>query len=122
MAHWSRRSSLILLILIAGCPFARAQGSPPVGLRAAGMAGAFTAVADDATAPVWNPAGLASGSYFSVAADGSHLDRQSAIFVGMATPPLGLTYWRTATDGLASGRNTFVAHDFGVSLAQSIGD
>jgi hypothetical protein len=30
----------------------------PVGARAVGMGGAFTAVADDATAPWWNPAGL----------------------------------------------------------------
>jgi hypothetical protein len=30
----------------------------PVGARAAGMGGAFVAVADDATAPWWNPAGL----------------------------------------------------------------
>jgi len=30
----------------------------PVGARALGMGGAFTAVADDATAPWWNPAGM----------------------------------------------------------------
>ena len=30
----------------------------PVGARAIGMGGAFTAVADDATAPWWNPAGM----------------------------------------------------------------
>jgi len=30
----------------------------PVGARAVGMGGAFTAVADDATAPFWNPAGM----------------------------------------------------------------
>ena len=33
------------------------------GTRAAGMAGAFVAVADDATAVYWNPAGVATGSY-----------------------------------------------------------
>lgn len=30
----------------------------PVGARAMGMGGAFTAVSDDATAPWWNPAGM----------------------------------------------------------------
>jgi hypothetical protein len=30
----------------------------PVGARAIGMGGAFTAVADDATSPFWNPAGM----------------------------------------------------------------
>src|SRR4030067_894450 len=30
----------------------------PVGPRAMGMGGAFTAVADDATPPYWNPAGM----------------------------------------------------------------
>src|SRR6266571_4963191 len=30
----------------------------PVGARAVGMGGAFVGVADDATAPFWNPAGM----------------------------------------------------------------
>ena len=30
----------------------------PVGARAVGMGGAFSAVADDATSPYWNPAGM----------------------------------------------------------------
>jgi hypothetical protein len=34
----------------------------PQGARAAGLGGAFTAVADDATAIYWNPAGLSQGS------------------------------------------------------------
>ena len=36
-----------------------------VGIRAQGMGGAFTAVADDATASWWNPAGMAGGAYFN---------------------------------------------------------
>ena len=32
--------------------------SVPVGARAVGMGGAFTAVSDDATSPWWNPAGM----------------------------------------------------------------
>src|SRR6185369_7064492 len=42
-----------------------AQTTDVVGIRAQGMAGAFTAVADDATASWWNPAGMAGGAYFN---------------------------------------------------------
>jgi len=123
MWHSSVRSSLLPgLALILLATSARAQGDPPVGLRAAGMAGAFTAVADDATATVWNPAGLASASFFSLAIDGNSFAHRSALFAGMATPPLGVSYWRTATAELDNSRNTFVAHNFGVSLVQSLGD
>src|SRR5471032_562187 len=44
---------------------AHAQGDETIGARAQGMGGAFTAVADDATATWWNPAGLAGGAYFN---------------------------------------------------------
>ena len=44
---------------------ASAQIYESVGIRAQGMAGAFVAVADDATATWWNPAGLAHGPYFN---------------------------------------------------------
>ncbi len=45
---------------------AAAQMFEHVGTRAQGMGGAFVAVADDATAAWWNPAGLASGAYVNV--------------------------------------------------------
>ena len=44
---------------------ARAQLYEDIGTRAQGMSGAFVAVADDATAVWWNPAGLATGAYFN---------------------------------------------------------
>jgi hypothetical protein len=86
------------------------------------MGGAFTAVADDATAAVWNPAGFASGSFFNLAADRNSFNRQSALFAGAGTPPLAFTYVRTATAALSSSRNTLVTHNFGVTLVQSLGD
>jgi len=91
-------------------------------VRAAGMGGAFTAVADDASAAVWNPAGLASGSYFSGVLDRNSLtDGGSTIFAGVALPAFGLSYDRVATGSAINGRNTLVAQDLGVSLVQSIG-
>ena len=45
------------MVLLAGAPV-NAQPFETVGVRALGMGGAFVAVADDATANYWNPAGL----------------------------------------------------------------
>src|SRR5262245_40135806 len=60
------RATLAVGLVLAVASLARAQGYEDVGTRAQGMAGAFVAVADDATAIWWNPAGLASGAYFNV--------------------------------------------------------
>jgi hypothetical protein len=91
------------------------------------MAGAFTAVADDGTAPFWNPAGLASGTFAGFTLDGNAFDRQSGLFFGFATPPLGLTYYRTtSTAPPASDPNgpvmTTALHHAGGTLVQSLGD
>jgi hypothetical protein len=85
------------------------------------MGGAFTAVADDGSAVFWNPAGFASGSFLSVVADVNRLDRRSGFLVALGTPPLGLSYYRTAIAEVKNGRNTLVAHHAGVSLVQSLG-
>ena len=121
-----------VIILAAGLVAAAgssvlAQSAPPVGVRAAGMGGAFTAVADDGTAPFWNPAGLASGPFAGMTIDGNALDRQSGMFVGLSTPPFGLSYYRTTSSAPpASNRNgpvvTSAIHHAGVTLVQSIGD
>ena len=115
----SRTRLLLLLLLLPASAFA--QSEAPVGVRAAGMGGAFTAVADDASAAFWNPAGFASGSFFSLVVDGNVLDRRSGVLVALGTPPLGLSYYRTAIAGEKNGRNTLVAHHAGVSLVQSLG-
>ena len=116
----------VLTIVLTAAP-ARAQSSP-VGVRAAGMGDAFTAVADDATATYWNPAGLASGALFGLTLDANVLDRQSGQFAGLATPPFGISYFRTtsSTGEGENGRNgavgTFVVHHAGATVVQSIGD
>ena len=69
----SRRAKTVAGVLLAAsvlsCPTRESaagllDGKPshqvPVGVRAIGMGGAFTTVADDASAIFWNPAGLAS--------------------------------------------------------------
>jgi hypothetical protein len=85
------------------------------------MGGAFTAVADDASAAFWNPAGFAAGSFFSLIVDANVLDRQSGFLVALGTPPLGISYYRTAVAAEKNGRNMLVAHHVGVSLVQSLG-
>src|SRR3954465_11225718 len=124
----NRRSLLVIAALAAVVPTtAQAQSAPPIGVRAAGMGGAFTAVADDGSAPFWNPAGLASGTFAGFTLDGNSFDRQSGLFFGFATPPLGLTYYRTtATAPPPSDRNgpvvtTAIPHAGG-TFVQSIGD
>src|SRR6266498_4069484 len=85
----------------------RAQGVEALGVRALGMGGAFVAVADDATATYWNPAGLPTAGIVSVTVDRSWQgsgqpdappfagsQRGSATFVGMTLPPLGVSYYR----------------------------
>ena len=54
-----------IALLAGGHREAAAQTFENVGVRAQGLAGAFVAVADDATASWWNPAGLATGTYVS---------------------------------------------------------
>ena len=96
--------------LVSFVPCARAQGDETIGVRAQGMGGAFTAVADDATASWWNPAGLAGGAYFNALIEtGSHREpstdrttagepprawRSDTRSFAVAFPALGLSYYR----------------------------
>jgi hypothetical protein len=77
-----------------------------VGTRAQGMGGAFVAVADDANANWWNPAGLATGALFSTAIERAGLTEPASVpsrgpasetrtaGVAFAFPSLGLGYYR----------------------------
>ena len=69
-----------------------AQNFGGVGARAEGMGGAFVAVADDASAVYWNPAGIATGATFDLQVSRG---RDSSTFVGAVLPVLGASYYRT---------------------------
>lgn len=138
----------LLVLLFAPAVPAHAQDGP--GTRAAGMGGAFVAVADDASAVYWNPAGLASGPLFNMQIDlgttdlvpGSPGDaaarggRHATRLVAVGVPPLGLSYYRISQLHVTSSpavvgtgdreEEGLIAHrlttsHFGLSLLQSIG-
>jgi hypothetical protein len=116
-----------LAVSVFGVSRASAQQPDTIGVRAQGMGGAFTAVADDATASWWNPAGVAGGAYFnalieagtqrdpasdrSPSGDLQSASRADARSFAVSFPALALSYYhlqiseiqpRTST-GTASG-------------------
>lgn len=138
------KTVLSVLCALAVCaPFpARAQSYESVGIRAQGVAGAFVAVADDATASWWNPAGLATSLSF---ADGIvEVGRGGQWGLAFGFPSLGLSYYHlnisqiqpsatTAAGGTsrqdhgAAGTGLPVPYavefnQFGATVGQSIGD
>jgi hypothetical protein len=141
-----RLGSAAALAALLLAPGASAQTFDTVGTRAAGMGGAFVAVADDASAAYWNPAGFASGSYFSLVLDRSVADTvprvgsagsRSGILFALGMPAVSLSYYRLRattvhpelpTDEAAAGRNlagevrvdNLITHQLGVTLVQSI--
>jgi hypothetical protein len=112
-----------------------AQMYETVGIRAQGLGGAFVAVADDATATWWNPAGVAIGPYFDslVEYDRPRFPADTSIrAVAIGYPALGLSYYRLpisqmrASDSIpesSSGRQD-QGHfsQFGATVGQSLGN
>ena len=128
-----------MLVLVSAVPPAAAQTFDAAGARAAGMGGAFVAVADDASAAYWNPAGFASGSYFSLVLDRNSAEvnptgdgaaaSRSGFLLALGMPALGLSYYRLRSVGVrpvpAAGiamvaADTLVTHHTGVTLVQSL--
>jgi F plasmid transfer operon, TraF, protein len=113
------------LIAVASPLPALAQSNDAVGVRAQGMAGAFTAVADDASATWWNPAGLAGGAYLNTIIEYGterepRTDRDAsgkpvpAWQVGArgfaaAFPALGLSYYRLQVSEIQPQTSTAAA-------------
>jgi hypothetical protein len=133
-------AALVWTLIILAPLSARAQSYESIGIRAQGMAGAFVAVADDATASWWNPAGLATSQAFAdliVMAD-----EKGNGGVAFGFPSLGLSYYRlnisqiqpsnsiapapsSRQDPGATGTGlplgSFDLDQFGVTTGQSIG-
>src|SRR6185295_18503116 len=127
--------SLPSLVVISTPRITQAQPADLIGIRAQGMGGAFTAVADDATAPWWNPAGMAGGALFSSIIEYGHPEKPSGTEVkgiSMTFPALGLSYYRlpisqmrllATTEQIAAGReDQGTLSEFGATVGQSIGN
>jgi len=142
---------LALALAIATSNIAEAQGLETVGSRAAAMA-AFVAVADDASAVVWNPSGIAQGPFFNVSVDVGHAHegtseqpeltggagRLQPTLVALGVPPFAISYYRMASSvlqpispagQLSTGRQDYqvsvrsmVTSHLGATVVQSLGD
>ena len=129
-------SSVLSILIVAWPASAAAQTTDVIGVRAQGMGGAFTAVADDATAWYWNPAGLAGGPFFNGLLEFGRPDTSTSESVrgfSVAYPALGLTYYRlplrqirlsTSTESSATIRQDDEAAltVFGATVGQSFGN
>jgi hypothetical protein len=80
-----------VLLILATPASVGAQTFGDIGTRAEGMGTAFVAVADDASAVYWNPAGIANGAIFDLQVS---VAKGSTVFVGAALPVFGLSYYR----------------------------
>lgn len=84
----------LFLIIIAGISIfqCKAFENIGVGVRAIGMGEAFTAIADDTSAPYWNPAGLSFVDKLRITAAQSDLYNLGLMhnFIGITISPLKL--------------------------------
>lgn len=149
MSTKTRKPALFAAILtLVAAQWASAQGQ--LGTRASGLAGAFVAVADDATAVYWNPAGVATGSFVSLVLDAGRFQlgpsnpqsadspQDTGAIVALSATAIGLAYYRLGTyviqaaepevSGLRSREevrhsvHALTTDTLGVSLVQSLGE
>lgn len=119
-----------LVCFLTNTTLVSAQAPDSVGVRAQGMAGAFTAIADDASATWWNPAGLATGAYLNMtveygeATDGATPDRPNRVGFALAFPALGLSYYRLTVSqmqpGVPTGTTSAGRQDTGTLSVRSL--
>jgi hypothetical protein len=125
------RVRLVLVLIAVVLPATAAAQNRVIhmGARAASMGGAFTGVADDATAFYWNPAGIAFGRFLSAGVyygreesqRNGHLfeDRAGGLSLGYTFMGVALTQFRESSgDGdVRLGLDTF---DVAISVLQSL--
>jgi hypothetical protein len=138
MSATARAVLAAVLVTLSARSAAWAQPFEGPGARAQGMA-AFVAVADDASAVYWNPAGLATGAYFSLVLDRTEAetlpegadrgDRRSGWMLALSAPAVGLSYYRLRWSTVApavggapgeSRVESLVTHHVGATLVQTI--
>jgi opacity protein-like surface antigen len=84
----SRHAVLLILgILLTSAGTAQDWNITGAGARAEGFGGAFIGIADDATAIVWNPAGLGQLDRAEVSAVGRHISETSEFKSFLSTDP-----------------------------------
>jgi hypothetical protein len=132
-------AAFVSFVSLSAPLLAQAQTAELVGVRAQGMAGAFTAVADDSTATWWNPAGLAGGAFINGILEYTHPPGSDDTVKGLsvAFPALGISYYRlplnqmravtsagtTATATTAANReDQGVLSVYGATIGQSVGN
>jgi hypothetical protein len=141
----------VAMVGLGAAVSASGQSLDSLGTRAPALA-AFVAVADDASAVAWNPAGLVAGPIFNVQMGLGHADGKpgdprtpgssagthTGILIAIGTTPVGLTYYRLAdtsfavVDPAALGSpdrqhrrvsaRTLVTSHLGATVQQSIGN
>jgi hypothetical protein len=133
----------IIAVLTLAPKRSAAQPLDQLGNRASGL-GAFVAVSDDASAVVWNPAGLINGPIFNILVDfgrttadvrrdagSAEAGRFGHTFLALGVPPLGLSYSRgrqtavSPRDGREDNQvvlRSMVTSHLGVTVLQSISD
>jgi hypothetical protein len=135
-----RRTLLLcFLVVLAPAGAAAQQVTESVGARALGMGGAFVGVADDASAVLWNPAGLATGGLFGATIEwdrfqfGKSADaprdgqfRRTSRFGSLGAWPLGISYGTFRTTSIATGPadalevQSLSNRYFGITLVQTL--
>jgi hypothetical protein len=150
MLSKSARATLAFCLISAGLPRpGQAQPLDQFGSRASAI-GAFVAVADDASAVAWNPAGLINGPFFNILLDFGQTTaepsggfqaadrpagRSTSTFLSTGVLPLGISYYRGRQTELspaaqvAPGRQdrqvrvrSLALSQLGVTVLQSLAD